>query len=249
MSLTIPKTTDYALKRGDRSLAVWALQRACNRLGVPTGEDGDFGPGTEASVKKVQAKLRILADGIAGPGTQTAIGKYIAYDKEGDKKLPQHLLSSVFNHESSYYLGAVNWSSPGGVDCGLAQRRVYERDYGNDAVIYRAFDGFYQAGLVANQISELKSIYYSRPPVDTYEFAYRLAVLHHNYPSASDLISKVGISGLSAYWRTPQTWVVNAGMKFPDNTSIRTPLEWCQHYSLGNSAHNDPGQAVKLVHW
>lgn len=245
MALTIPKTVDYVLKRGDRSLAVWALQRVCNKLGVSTGEDGVFGPNTEASVKKVQANLQILADGIAGPGTQAAIAKRIAYDKEGN--LPPGLLLSIFNHESSYYLGAVNWSSSGGVDCGLTQRRVYEKDYGNDAVIYRAFDAYYQAGLTATQVASLAGIYYARPAVSSRELAFRLAVLNHNYPTASDKISRVGISGLSSYWRTAQSWVVSIGAKFPDGTPVRTPLEWCQHYSLGNPSHNEPGQAVKLV--
>ena len=48
---------------------VAALQRA---LGIAA--DGEFGPGTEAAVKRYQASRGLEADGIAGPATRDALG-------------------------------------------------------------------------------------------------------------------------------------------------------------------------------
>ncbi|MDO8211280.1 peptidoglycan-binding protein [Conexibacter sp. CPCC 206217] len=48
---------------------VEALQRA---LGISA--DGDFGPGTEAALKRWQASRGLEADGVAGPATRSALG-------------------------------------------------------------------------------------------------------------------------------------------------------------------------------
>lgn len=54
------------LKKGDKGGTVRWLQR---RLGVTA--DGDFGPATEAAVKKLQADHKLAADGIVGTDTWT----------------------------------------------------------------------------------------------------------------------------------------------------------------------------------
>ena len=48
---------------------VRALQR---KIGVPA--DGVFGPGTEAALKRWQARHGLVADGVAGPQTRSALG-------------------------------------------------------------------------------------------------------------------------------------------------------------------------------
>ncbi len=59
---------------GDRNNpTVRLLQRLLNTLGYNLTIDGDFGPKTEAAVKKFQKEQGIPVDGIAGPQTWTVI--------------------------------------------------------------------------------------------------------------------------------------------------------------------------------
>jgi hypothetical protein len=131
------------------------------------------------------------------------------------------------------------------VDCGYLQRRITE-PYPDDA-IQRAFDSQYQIRLFRTGLLERYEKFRLRPGSATNERAMRLAVLHHNYPAGADLISKNGIGGLSAYWTRKQDWVVDLGARFPDGAMVETPLEWCQHYSLGSSLHGEPGYMVQEV--
>lgn len=63
------------LKRGSTGADVKRLQRALRERGFePGGIDGDFGGGTEAAVMAFQSSEGLLADGIAGPRTLTALG-------------------------------------------------------------------------------------------------------------------------------------------------------------------------------
>lgn len=62
------------LKKGSRGSGVEALQKLLNLRGYgPLVEDGDFGPGTERSVKRAQRGLGLSADGLAGPSTMSAL--------------------------------------------------------------------------------------------------------------------------------------------------------------------------------
>ena len=257
MALVIPSATDYSLEKGDRGAAVFALQRVCNKFGIPTGEDGVFGDRTRDSVIGLQEVLGVVADGKAGPKTQSTLAALLTSRSEEARGLPKKILLSKVTYESGGYLGAVNHNTPGGVDCGLTQRRVYDEDYGNEAKIKEAFDAVYQVQLSAQELQERKSHYSKQPGVFTTQGAYRVAILHHNYPALAQAIGKYGISpnesrnlsGLPSYWKQPVSWVINHGLKFPDGAPIRTALEWGQRYALGNKDHNEPGQAVKLTEW
>jgi Transglycosylase-like domain/Putative peptidoglycan binding domain len=57
------------VKRGDRGMAVRAIQR---RLGITA--DGVFGPMTEGAVKRFQSRHNLVPDGIVGPLTRAALG-------------------------------------------------------------------------------------------------------------------------------------------------------------------------------
>jgi Putative peptidoglycan binding domain len=80
---TQPTTTPQAqplpapnatLKPGDTGAQVKVLQRALASLGFLTGKiDGQYGPATEAAVKRFQRSSRLTADGIVGPTTQAAL--------------------------------------------------------------------------------------------------------------------------------------------------------------------------------
>jgi Putative peptidoglycan binding domain len=62
------------LKPGDTGAQVKLLQRALTRLGYSPGSaDGDYGPSTEAAVKRFQEASKLTADGVAGPATLAAL--------------------------------------------------------------------------------------------------------------------------------------------------------------------------------
>lgn len=67
----------HTLRRGDKGAAVKTLQQKCNAVpgtGADVAVDGEFGPKTEAKVKRVQAHFGIARDGVAGPQTQGKLG-------------------------------------------------------------------------------------------------------------------------------------------------------------------------------
>ena len=59
-----PEAQEFLLKQGTRGDTVKALQ---TKLGV--NADGQFGPGTEKAVREYQKKNGLVADGLAGPAT------------------------------------------------------------------------------------------------------------------------------------------------------------------------------------
>jgi peptidoglycan hydrolase-like protein with peptidoglycan-binding domain len=71
--------THSTLQRGSKGAEVTELQQKLNKLGFSVGTaDGDFGPATEAAVKKFQAAKGLTADGIVGPKTWEALDKATA---------------------------------------------------------------------------------------------------------------------------------------------------------------------------
>ncbi len=65
-----------ALKPGDTGAQVRLLQRELQSLGFSTGKvDGQYGPATEAAVKKFQAAHNLKDDGVVGPATLAALAK------------------------------------------------------------------------------------------------------------------------------------------------------------------------------
>ena len=57
------------LRKGDRGESVCLLQE---KLGIP--QDKNFGPNTEAAVKRLQKERGLTADGLVGPATWKALG-------------------------------------------------------------------------------------------------------------------------------------------------------------------------------
>lgn len=247
MSL-IPAHTDSILERGDSGVGVWALQRGLNQRGSEVqilAEDGSFGPQTEQIVRNFQERQNLSVDGRFGSRsgerlTQILSGRLTVV-------LPDALIRSMVGNESNFELACVNWGVSGGVDCGIAQRRVFEGSYDDEAVVHRAFDPLYQFKLLANSLRERHDAFYGQTGATTHERAWRLAALNHNYPYGAKRIAEVGYGGLSSYWTTPQDWVLEIGSHFPSGRAVESPLQWCQHYALGNSNEAEPGAAVRYV--
>jgi hypothetical protein len=61
------------LRNGDRSQAVRLLQQQLNQLGAGLLVDGHYGDVTEKAVRAYQAKLGLVADGVAGSKTLAAL--------------------------------------------------------------------------------------------------------------------------------------------------------------------------------
>ena len=244
-TMSIPPGSGIRIAKGDEGLRVWCLQRTVNSLGYNVLEDALFGDQTDWVVREIQRKHNLVVDGVFGWKTSGVVVAKLSANLP--VLLPANLLRGLVAHETGSWIVAVNWSVAGGVDCGVVQRRVFEADYQNQDVIRRAFDTSYQLGLTAKTLRGRKDAYYGRAGATTHEKAWRLALLYHNYPSAASLMADTPISQLSSYWTTAQSWVTVHNFKFPDGASVRTPLEWCQKYSLGNASHDEPGQTAKLV--
>jgi hypothetical protein len=61
------------LRHGDRSQAVRNLQKSLNQHGAKLDVDGDYGDATENAVRAYQLKIGLVADGVAGSKTLSAL--------------------------------------------------------------------------------------------------------------------------------------------------------------------------------
>jgi hypothetical protein len=195
-------------------------------------------------VRAFQDLSKIDTDGRAGPQTQTQLAQRLI--RNMDSGLPGGLMLSVVDYESSGYVAAVNWQTVGGVDCGMTQRRVLGPPFA-DTSVRNAFDSLYQLSLLRSFVIDRHTRYMPKPAVHTHEFAWRLAVYGHNRPSDADHFADVPYDKLTPYWTEPKQWVMDMGRLFVDGSPVRSIWDWACRYALGNKAHNEPGQAVKLV--
>lgn len=79
-----PATAGQPLRRGQSGPLVAELQRRLSASGYGIGDDGLFGPQTEAAVRKLQAEKKLLVDGVVGPLTRAALG----WAEDGEDPLP-----------------------------------------------------------------------------------------------------------------------------------------------------------------
>lgn len=76
LTTSTPRTTSTSptLARGAMGPKVAELQRLLQAAGVPTGAvDGDFGPMTQAAVRRFQQQKGLSVDGVVGPQTWAAL--------------------------------------------------------------------------------------------------------------------------------------------------------------------------------
>jgi peptidoglycan hydrolase-like protein with peptidoglycan-binding domain len=217
--LTPARRFRYTLREGIRGHDVAALQLNLNDAGLRLAIDGDFGPLTFTAVKLYQDRRGTLHDdGIAGPVTQRHLALELMRPAQRDHRIPNGLLRGIVEGESGFFVGAVNWSVPGGVDCGWTQRRLAPD--APDEELRAAFSGRHSFGRVAAELRERKDTYYGRKAVQTHQRAWELAVLHHNWPAAA---MSLAVGGTLS--NQPAGWVTAIGVP-----GVTTPAQWADYY-------------------
>ena len=239
-------------------------------------EDGIFGPRTHEVLQRYQRNRGLEPDGIAGYQTQKRILSGWINDVQSREKLPPGALTGIVAGEAGWNLSAVNWSVEGGVDGGGVQRRIYVRSgwskgqpwpgyqasfdpekvqdaFNSRLQVYRLGDDLadlhedFRIGdgvMVAGKLADYRPLNHIKG-ID--ERAWRLALLHHNYPVAA--IKMADGDELSAYWHTAAAWVPDFA-RFKDGTQVRTPYEWCCYYALGAPQHDHAGvMASQVTDW
>lgn len=250
MTWVIPSDTVDHLVPGDRGIVVWSLQKLMGGLTL----DGIYGDATERKVRMLQATKGLVQDGKAGPNTQRVLLTALVTVNRG--QTPDGLVLGVASGESGLLLGAINKMVAGGIDCGAFQRRVYAADYDDDLVIEHAFDSKLQCQTAASAIATLETSFALKPGVHdgfggmgATEKAWRCAALNHNWPAGAATLAATPIRSLSPSWKVPQAWVTGHGYRFPDGSSVNTPLDWAHMYAgvLGAGVHSTNGIVTKLV--
>jgi Putative peptidoglycan binding domain len=242
----IPRETTYAFKKGMAPhLGAYAIQRALNVIypdDSPLITDGSFGDASDARVKKYQTSLKLVSDGIAGPVTQRRIALSMRKHADPEERVPRGIIDGLVMGESGGYVDAKNWSVNGGVDLSYVQRRVAYPVQSATAV-ERAYNPPYQFGLVVDNILEDQARYLAYPYVatraDHWEYAWRLAVLEHNWPYGSQQLARG--QKLSSQ---PATWVP-PGTRFDDGAAVATFADWAKFYAMGSHVHSHAGFMVK----
>lgn len=249
-----PTVSVLTLRRGQTGWYVWSLQRALNRLaGNALAEDGDFGPATEAAVKRFQEREALsFADGLAGTQTQGRLGsRAFTKSEAAHPGLPRGILHGLVMLESGNMLSVVNAQTAGGVDCGLVQRRASGPPF-DPAVLKGAFDPVAACDWAATDqyhgFIPTRDKFLARAwAKGNRERAGRCAALNHNWPAGATYYADHG------YAPSPSslcTWVPrdDAGrslVHFTDGTRVETRQDWCEFYALGGK-HGE-GQAARFV--
>ena len=103
-SATAPSPASHYLQMGSRGDAVLTLQRQLTSLGFNTyGEDGIFGPDTRAAVISFQRHAGVLADGIVGPVTESALQRALSTADRGTSTASSSTSSSATQNTSLGY--------------------------------------------------------------------------------------------------------------------------------------------------
>lgn len=235
---------------GEVSWRAYALQKVCNSLRFAVDgawdrlePDGGYGEVSLVTVKAVQRHLGLVADGVVGQKTQGALLGFVGERVEALRPtLPRGLTKGQILSEAGEQLGCVNWSSPGGVDCGPLQWRLLGPPFSRSKLIF-AFDPVTAAVAAMDKIAAdaLKYFGYAgvRNRADRSEFAWRLGALAHNAPAfATDI-------ALDGYLYNPGANGWMPGATFPDGEPVVTRLDCLQFYALGGP-HGE-GRVTRFV--
>lgn len=101
-------------ERGDDGQEVMAIQKRLAELKYSVSIDGDFGPGTEAAVKKFQSDYGLDADGVIGPATyRTLMKREMPPNRAAN--LARRIISAGYSVIGTPYV--FGGTSPYGFDC------------------------------------------------------------------------------------------------------------------------------------
>jgi hypothetical protein len=149
-------------------------------------EDGSYGSLTDARVRSMQKILGIKVDGIVGQQTQIALcdQECIRYEVH---VTPRGLLRGICHGESGCIIPTTSVLYTNKTrDYGPLQDNIKEP---TQTQLREAYSPGIQAKRVGKEIRNQQSIYFGQPGAISVEKSWRLAVLHYNWPAASDQIA------------------------------------------------------------
>lgn len=190
-------------------------------------EDGIFGPKMEAAVKKLQGNLGVREDGIIGPQTMLALCLREAHKVEIGH-LPTGLLRGIIEGESGGQWDCISPLYPNGTrDFGPLQTNLPDR--GPEIPRKEAFNVGRKCAAVRAEVAEQHALYVGKPGAPDEKEAWRLAILHYNWPAAADAIAY----GHDTSWLDrEQAWIIAQGVD-----GVRTGWEWATFYVNSKSAY------------
>lgn len=251
-----PAGQSPVIRRGNAGWPVYALQAHLKYVGLALSLDGDFGPATEDAVESFQKSTALVADGIAGPATQSKL--VVACMRKVEHQipaLPDGLLKGQLLSEGGLMVAPVNWYVTGGVDCGPAQYRVYGPPYAtsgtpeNGVTLSTAFSPG-SITLAAADFLGRRDLFLNKPWVGrSIERASRVAAFAHNWPyqGGADYYAVYGHvqnpDGACSW--LPRDKDGNLVCRFPDGVLVRTRQDWAEFYAM--SGEHGEGMVTRFV--
>jgi peptidoglycan hydrolase-like protein with peptidoglycan-binding domain len=239
----------YTVRPGDSGWFVYAVQVAYAELGYTVAADGTYGSQTTAAAKAFQAQKALYPDGVTGPVTQSRMVAALGSVVEANRSwLAVGYVRGITQTETSGIITVVNWSIPGGVDCGAVQRRVLGPPF-DAAALRNAFDTRLQLTRIAEEWQTRRNAFLQLAWAhDNYERAGRCAALAHNWPDGAEQMAK---NGTVDNPRQKATWIPRdengiSLVHFPDGTLVDTRGQWCEFY-VGFAERHGPGMVGRYV--
>ncbi len=216
----------------ERGWRVYALEKGIRFERDKPENLGVFNTALKDAVKAYQANHDLGADGIVGPKTWTYILAEAA--NHADEKVGVDVGTAYgwVVYEGGNTGAATNWDVPGGVDCGVGQRRIYGPPY-DMGELKLAFDP--RRGL-AWAMDRYKDKYHEvaikRPGFKRGDRHKKIAALHHNAPFLAAQILEnrppKGATFPDDYLDTPHAaanWTYN-----PSTGGTYTHAQWATEY-------------------
>jgi hypothetical protein len=225
----------YSFKKGMYGWDVQALQISLNNnhyINPLLVEDGVFVTKTEVAVLELQQSLKITADGIAGPETQSALCSHQCHYAQ-HTYAPNGLLKGICLGESGGIIPATSaLYANGSRDYGPFQNNMTNP---TQSQLHNAYNIAYESDRIAKSLYSNYKIYLGQPGALNDEQAWKLAVLNYNWPAAAAQIAAGNkntwvytSAGIQYKLSDPAPWVERIGI-----AGVKTGLDWCNFYVDG----------------